>query len=440
MTFTFTRCSGINAFRMRPLPIILGLLSTAVFAQPALQVNEAIALAESNHPSLRIARAESDAALAVLQESRVLLWNNPLLTAEARQRSLSQVQTRDASRRDAGVGVFQTFETGGQPAARRVAARASLSASQATVEATRREVRAEAARRFFRVLALQQRVKAETEALQLLQRAARMVSKRVRAGEDSRLDGNLAVVESERSANQLSLVKEQLSQARAALATTLQLPPGALPAVAGELAVAAPAYSQDDLLDAASRQPRLQAAGAIEEAARGRLALERAARSPDVTVGLSYGAERGIDTRDRITTLSVSVPLPLFHRNEGAIGRALSDLERSRVDQRSTAREIESTVRLLWQQQASLQSRTKRLRESVLTRLTENQRLSFKALQAGAIGLGQYLLARRQTLDAQRELLDATTDLLLTRVDLEAAGGWPESLPPIGLPAGSHAR
>lgn len=301
------------------------------------------------------------------------------------------------------------------------------------MELTRRELRAEAEQRFYRVLSLQKRVKMEEDALDLLQRASKSVQQRVIAGEDSRSDGNLAAVEAERSANHLAEVQEQLSQARSALATTLRLPHSAAPLVTGDLIISEPAYTLEELLIIAAKHPKLQAAGAREQAAQSHLSLERATRSPDLTVGLSYSPDRGVDATDRITMLSLSVPLPLFRRNEGAIGRAVSDVERSRLERESAAREIESTVRLLWQQQASLRRRVARLGEFVLSKVDENQRLSFKALEAGEIDLGQYLLVRRQSLDAQGDLLDVTAELLQTRVELEAAGGWPGSLPPIGV-------
>lgn len=407
--------------------------SLACAQSPALTVDEAVALAEMNHPLLEIARAEASAAAAELQESKALLWNNPALSTEIRQRQLGQHDAHDVSRFDDAVGINQVFETGGQPKARRDATRASLSASEAMIEVTRREVRAEAEQRFYRVLSLQKRVKMEEDALDLLQRASNAVQQRVIAGEDSRLDGNLAAVEAERSANHLAEVREQVSQARSALATTLRLPLSAAPLVTGNLIISEPTYTLDELLIIAARHPKLQAASAREQAAQSHLSLERATRSPDLTVGLSYSPERGVDATDRIAMLSLSVPLPLFRRNEGAIGRAVSDVERSRLERESAAREIESTVRLLWQQQASLRGRVARLGEFVLSKVDENQRLSFKALEAGEIDLGQYLLVRRQTLDAQGDLLDVTAALLQTRVELEAAGGWPGSLPPIGV-------
>lgn len=410
----------------------LAACGAAAHGQP-LTLDEAQRIAEQNHPLLRSTRSEVSATEAELQESKALLWNNPQLSAEARQRRLGQVNEPDVSRRDAALGISQTFETGGQPRARRAAAQAALEANQATVEATRREVRAETAQRYFQVLALQRRVQMEQEGLGLVQRAAAMVAKRVSAGEDSRLDGNLATVEAERSVNQLAQAREQLLQAQYALAATLQLPPGATPEASGDLTPPAQTYTKDELLSLAARHPKVQAAEARTRAASSRVTLEKAARAPDVTVGLSYSPERSIDTKDRVTTLSISVPLPLFRRNEGAVGRALSDEEKSRAEQLTTQRESAAAVYQLWQRQESLTARVARLRDSVLSKLDENQRLSLKALQAGEISLGQYLLVRRQALDAQRDVLDASAELAQTRSELETAAGWPELLPPIEL-------
>lgn len=394
-----------------------------------MTLNEALARAEAVHPSLRIARADVDAARAEANDAKAWVWNNPQVGVELRQRRLGQVSEPAVSRRDAALGISQTFETGGQPAARRHATQATLGAAQASVEGARRELRAQITEKFYRTLMLQARVRTEEQAQELLERAAAVVAKRFKAGEDSRLDGNLALVEAERSAHQLAQIRSQLTQASLALAAALQLPPGIAPEVVGETDVRPTPYGENDLLAAAARHPRLLAATASEQAAQSRLAMERGARSPDLTVGLNYSPERGVDTKDRVTTLSISVPLPLFRNNEGAIGRAAGEAERSRVERESLARALDGTVRSLWRQQQDLVQRVERLRQTMLPSVVENQQLSLKALQAGEIGLGQYLLVRRQVLDAQRDLLDATAELLQTRTELEAAAGWPEVLP-----------
>ena len=108
---------------------------------------------------------------------------------------------------------------------------------------TRRQLRAEVEQRFVRALGLQLRIQTEERTLKLIQEAATAVGKRVTAGEDSRLDGNLAKVEAERAQNQVSLLREQLVQARAELAALLQLPTDNLPEVGGYLDPSSPSHT-----------------------------------------------------------------------------------------------------------------------------------------------------------------------------------------------------
>lgn len=405
--------------------------TTAMYANAqskALTLDEAMRLAETNNPALRSAQSQLGASEAERQEASSLLWNNPQLNVEARRRNLSRAGSGYATSSDAGIGLSQTFEIGGQPGERRNATQNALEATRQTIEQTRREVRQEAAKRFLEVLTLQSRIATEQAGAELLRQASDTVAKRVKAGEDTRLDGNLALVEAERATNQLAQSRDDLIQARATLATTLQLPPTSLPEAAGSIPAANTTYALDELLATVDQQPRVQAAAARERAAASRLELERAARYPDVTVGLSHSPERGLDGTDRITTLSVSVPLPLFKHNDAAIARATTELEQSRIELQALRRDIEASVRVLWQRLDQLRQRTKRQETAVVPALLENQRLSLAALRAGEINVTQFLLARRQALEAHRDLADAQAQAALARLELEAAAGWPASL------------
>jgi cobalt-zinc-cadmium efflux system outer membrane protein len=67
-------------------------------------------------------------------------------------------------------------------------------------------------RQFVEVLSLQARVVTERRSLDTIEKTAQAITKRVAAGEDSRLDGNLAQVEAIRARNQIGLLQEQLMQ------------------------------------------------------------------------------------------------------------------------------------------------------------------------------------------------------------------------------------
>lgn len=419
------RQSGLRLVR-RAAVAFWFLLSPAFAAPSALTLEDAWRRAEEASPALRTSQANLAAAEGELRDARALLWNNPQLSAERRRKEVPQPPSSTQTNREWSLGLTQTFEIAGQQGDRRGAAQQSLAAARQAIAETRRQVRAEMESRFIQVLNLQLRIQTEEATLKLIEDAANAVGKRVAAGEDSRLDGNLARVEAERARNQVALLREQLVQARAELAASLQLPPGDLPEVRGELDPAPVSYSRDDLLAATANRPVLQALDHREQAAKDRLALERAARYPDVTLGLGAGREGPFDAREKITGLSISLPLPLFRRNAGGIGRAATDLSQSQIEREAANRDVRAQVIALWERLASLRARVQRLRESVLPGLEENQRLSSVSFRAGEIGLLQLLLVNRQVLDGQRDLLDARTELRLTQVELEAAAGWPQ--------------
>lgn len=388
-----------------------------------LTLEQAWQLAEENNPQLRSAQAVLDAAQGELTDSRALLWNNPQLSAQRQRKDVPQPAAPTQTNHEWSLGLIQTFEIAGQQGARKSAAEQSLAATQEAIAETRRQLRAEVESRFVRVLGLQQRIRLEEQTLSLIEDAAAAVGKRVKAGEDSRLDGNLAQVEAERARNQIAGLREQLVQARAELASTLQLPADNLPHVEGMLDRDA-SYTLDDLTTAAHNRALLRALGHREQAAKSRLDLERAAVYPDLTLGLTIAREGPADLREKVTGLSVSLPLPLFRRNATGIGRASTELSQIQIEKQAANRDMHAQVIALWVRLENLQARVRRLNESVLPSLAENQHLSAIAFRAGEIGLLQLLLLNRQVLDGQRDLLDARTELRLTRITLEAAAGW----------------
>lgn len=392
-----------------------------------LTLEHAWQLAEEANPSLKSAQANLAAAEGQLADAQGLLWNNPQIAAERLRRTLPDPGLGERRQREWSVGLTQTLEIAGQQGYRRTAAEQELAALRETFEEARRQLRAEVEQKFVRVLALQLRAEMETGLVDLIKENSAVTRKRFDAGEDTKLDANLAEVELGRARNQLETIGEQLMQTRAELATLLQLPAERLPAVKGSLTVKPVLpYTLNQLLATVASRPQLRAIAHREQAARSRLDLERAATYPDITLGLNSAREGPGDAREKIVGLSVSVPLPLFRRNAAGIGKASTELTQAEIEKQAASRDTRARVLTLWQKLDSLRQRTQRLDQSVLQRLEENQRLATTAYRVGEISLIQMLLTARQALDTRREVLEAMTDLALTRSELEQAAGWSE--------------
>ena len=402
--------------------VLAGLIPAA--AAQTLTLEDAWRIAEQANPAIRSARAAIYALEGQLAESRAPLWSNPEVAVEGSRTRIPQATAPDDRYGGWRAGVTQAFEIAGQQGRRREVAEAEIAASRANVAEVRAALRADVEQRFVQVLALQLRTSLEQQTVAIVEQSSGVMAKRLDAQEVGRLDANLARIEAERARNQLIQLDEQLTLARAELAGLLQLPAGQLPAVTGELR-RSPGYTLDDLLQAASRRRQLETFARREEAARSRLELERASRYPDVTLGAFSGRDGPSTLRENLAGLSVSVPIPLFRRNEAGVGRAMTELTQVQIERQAAERDAPAAVRAQWLRVSQLESRAKRLRENVLKILEDNQRLSGIALREGEIGIAELLLVNRQVAETRRELLEAETDLRLAQIALERAAGWP---------------
>lgn len=406
-----------------PMPPVATAISSADLLP--LTLDNALALAESANPTLKSKRAELAAAEGAQDDAAAWFNNNPEVSLAKTRRDVPQPLGTDRYR-EWNTGISQALEIAGQRGHRVDAADAALAALRAEIADTRRQVRAEVAERFYQVLALQQRADIETQALKLFDDTATAIQKRRVAGEDTRLDANVASVEAERARNQLAIAQEQLMEARSALAAKLQLPAAKLPQAVGELVTSRGSYTLNDLFTTMESQPRLRALTERENSADARLSLERASRYPDITVGANVGREGPTGSRERLTTFTVSLPLPLFKRNQAGVGQATTELQQAQIERQATLRDTRSNVTTLWAKLTSLDARVRRLQDSVLPALDDNQTLSLKSQRAGQIGLLELIVVNRQALDARRDLIDALTEYHATRVALELAAGWPQ--------------
>lgn len=424
---SMTRATACTLFLISA-PCFAQVATSAVVSAPALApltLHETLKRAAVANPVLRAKLAQLSAAEGAHTDANARLFNNPQLSVEKTRRQVPQSSNSDERRSEWSSGLSQAFETGGQGRFRREATGAALDALRYEIADAQRQVRSEVTGRFYRVLTLQQRIVLETQALKLFDDAAAAVQKRRQAGEDTKLDANVAMVEAERARNQLALAQEQLIEARSDLAAHLQLIGSALPQAQGDLAPIATGYTLDDLLNNLEVQPRLVALAEREKSANARLRLENANVYPDVTVGVNVGREGPGNARERLTTLSVSVPLPLFKRNAAGIGQAATEATQALIERETARRDARANVTALWFRLASQEQRVRRLQESVVPALTENQNLSIKSRQAGQIGLLEMIVVNRQALDARRDLIEALADYHTTRATLELTAGWP---------------
>ncbi len=405
------------------------LLSIAFFIAPAIQaepltLDVAWNIAAQNNPDLKRLIANQSIPAGEFQDASGPLYYNPTVNLEARTRRIAQTGASDPYRSEYGIGVSQTFEIAGQQGFRRQAAEESKTAISQDIAEEYRVLHAQLEEQFITVLAVQKRIEVEKRILKLIEQNTSLSRKRVSAGEDSLLDGNLAIVDAERARNQLISLNEQLLRARTQLAATLQLNANDFPEVTGQLTPNQTQYTLQDLFNKLDSRPGIQALTSKEASARSRLELQKSMRYPDLTVSLINTTEASLAGSDNISSIGVSLPLPIFRRNAAGVGRAAAELTQSEINRTSGTSNAKATIEAAWLRRENIKDRVRRLDSEVYPRLEENLTLSRKAFENGEIGLPQLLIVQRQVVDAQRDIIDAQKELRLVQIELEYISGW----------------
>lgn len=367
-----------------------------------LTLPAALALADGAHPELVAARHELSAEEGAVQQAGLL--PNPSL-------SLERVDTRRDTR-ETTLQLSQPLELGGKRAARVQAAQRGRDGVAASLAQRRAEVRAETAAAWFAVLAAQEQLRLAQQASALAARAAGATGRRVVAGKVSPVEETRAQVAA--STVKLELIRAQsgLTTARARLAAQWGNPAPLFERVAGEIEIvpALPDWPQQRALLA--QAPALQVARAELERRRALTQVELSRRVPDLA--LTLGSKRSEELGRTQAVIGVSVPLPLFDRNQGAVLAASRRVDQARDALAATAARLESELVQARAEYASAREQALALRGEILPGAQSAYDATSTGFEYGKFGF-------LDVLDAQRTLLQAQSHYLTTLADAHRA-------------------
>ncbi|HEY3595693.1 MAG TPA: TolC family protein [Polyangiaceae bacterium] len=183
----------------------------------------------------------------------------------------------------------------------------------------------------------------------------------------------------------------------------------------------------DNLVERALRdRPDVRAAERARAFAEASMGSARREALPDITLGVTYTHSDFLVSGDNPNSLglSVSLPIPLFDRNQANIGRSELDLRRAVND----AARLDITVRREVQEAARRVARAKSLiglfrGGGMLDRADKALKVAEMSYRAGAISLLELLEAERTFLDTRAEYLRSQYDYQQSRIDLSHATG-----------------
>ena len=382
-------------------------------AEPAerLTLAQAIALALARNPELAASAAEVRAREARAVQAGVL--PNPQLEAEVENVGGSGSR-QGFEETETTVGLSQLIELAGKRGKRRRAADAATTLAGFDHEAKRLAALSDTTKAFVRALVAQERVTVAGELEELARHGVGAMGAQVAAGAAAGVEVGRARVTLGRSEVARHRAERNLEAAGTALAATWGDERLGARRLEGDLALPASLPSLDSLEDAAGGAPDVARWGGELEDRRAAVALEEAGRVPDVTVGA--GGRHFSDNGDNALVFDLSVPLPLFDRNQGAIAEARHRLDKARAEREAALLAQRAALAAAYAELAAAHEEAARLRDDVIPEAR-------RAFDGARAAYRQGAFRTSDVLDAQRTLFELRDDYLtaLEKFHVQAA-------------------
>ena len=300
--------------------------ATLTHADPSAEIDEpvgtltlrqALALALTRSPELASVGFDIGIAEARILQAKLLPNPDAELTSENIAGGGSYA---GAERSENTLLLGQLIELGGKRSARVREAAFGRDLGAFDYETKKREVFLKTAEQFVEVLAGQRRVTIADDLVRLANDFVPAIEKRIQAGKASDLEKtrfDVAVASARIDSEQ---AKHDLNAARQRLAAQWGSTKPRFASAVGDLDRVPATASLEILASRLAANPRLARFGAEVAQREATLAREKAAAIPDVT--LRAGPRQINETNDTTAVVGLSVPLPLWNRNQGNITAA----------------------------------------------------------------------------------------------------------------------
>ncbi len=362
-------------------------------SEASLTLEQAIALSLAKNPALSAARREVEATEAqVLQGS---LRPNPSLV----------YLTDDASRatNNSSAQIDIPIETAGKRLARVDAAERGKEVAVSDLTGRQLKIRASVMAAFFDVLAAQELTMLADGSAALAHRATEIAAKRVMAGKVSPVEETKARVAEAGARVALAQAESELRNARRRLSSLWGNTSPNFKHAIGELDALPEVPARELVERRLAISPLLDRAQREVIRRQSLVSVEQSKATPDLT--FSVGMKRREDVQRDQVILGLSIPLPLFNRNQGNLLEALRREDKARDELQATQTALASEVLQALEQVRSRREEAELLRTDVLPGAKS-------AYEAATIGFENGKFSFLEVLDAQRTLFGAKSQYL----------------------------
>jgi len=398
--------------------LLLGRPSSARAEDPVLTLRDALARTLQSNPDLSAYRYVLKAQDARITQAG--LKPNPTLNGSL-ENVLGTGDTKGLDAAEFTIGLSQLIELNDLRGKRVSVAQFEREGLETEGHIRRLDALAETTRRFVSLVSQQEEHGLTHLAVELAERTASAVEKRVAAAKSPLAERDRAAVALERAKAADAHAEHELLAARYDLAASwgattpdfnqVQADLYALPSVAG----------YDQLLAALERTPDLSRYLSEARLRESEVTLALASRNPGVELGA--GLRRLQATQDTAAVFSVGVPLPIYNKNQGLIAEARARKEGAAAERAAALVKARTQLFRDYRELLDRQREVSALRERALPRMESALAATEYAYERGRYSYLELVDAQRELLDVRDALIEAATQYHQTLIEIERLTG-----------------
>jgi cobalt-zinc-cadmium efflux system outer membrane protein len=378
-------------------------------SEPAapLTLKAALELALGANPELSAAGRELEALDATITQAQVR--PNPEFSALIED---TRPETRTTT-----LQLNQQIELGGKRSTRVEAAERGRDTASLELDAKRDEIRAAVTAAFFDVLVAQERLRLAQASVELAQRATGAATRRVTAGKVSPVEETKARVAEAGVRVELALAASEVTAARRRLAATWANPAPRFERAEGDPEALPPLPALADLNARLAASPAVLRARIEIERRQALSEIERRRGIPDVTVSLGVKRDEQLGFNQAI--LGVSLPIPIFDRNQGNLLESLRRTDKARDELSAAEIRLSNELALAYERLNSARQETESLQRDILPGAQSAYDAATKGFELGKFSFLEVLDAQRTSFQAKSQYLRALAEAHRSAAEIE---------------------
>ena len=380
-------------------------------AAPIYNINHVLEVALSQSPSVMIAKAQEDAAIASVTTAKSYL--NPQLefgAGPSRYRAGTN-QTKD----NWGVALSQTLEFSDVRRARREIAESGVKTAGFTSDLIRLELKVRVKNAFYNVLQKQEVLKLVEADQQLLQTVRDRVKLKTDVGESPKYELIKAETELLAAQRDFQAALVRVVEAKALLKGLVGDGLASEFELSGHLPLRETLPRLDALRNQVSQSPYLEQVRAAAEIAEAKLKLEESLRNPGLT--LKAGIEQDPDLLQY--RLGLAIPLPLWTNREGQIAEASANIRQAQAQLGERQLGLSRDLETAYQRYLIAQGQVNAFETGLLEQAQSVLKVAEAAYKFGERGILEYLDAQRTYRSVRKDYLAARYDYVAAMLEIE---------------------